>query len=72
MNIPERGTLIVSIPVIETLLGVLIHLSPLLNNTIKSDKALKLACIGHKVQELGELKRERRNSTGELKQLKKF
>lgn len=42
-----------------------------LNNTIKSDKALKLAGISNEVQELVELKRESRNSTEELKKISK-
>lgn len=56
-----------SIPAVETLLEVFIHLSHHLNKTIKSDKALKLEGFGHEVQELVKSKRERRNSTGELK-----
>lgn len=67
VSIPERATVLVSIPVIETFLGVLINLSPFLNNTTKSNIALKWACIGHEVQELVEFKKERRNTTSDLK-----
>lgn len=67
VSIPERGTLIESIPVIETLLGV--YLSLPLNNAIKSDKALisDWQVLVTRFKSYCNKKRERRNSIGELK-----